>query len=155
LISFLEDVFMADLPTDASRAPLEARNTRSYKNLSLGAILLGYRLPLAGIVSILHRASGVIMALLLPLIVWMLDLSLTSEMSYERFTAAFSPVYVKVLLLGLGWAFLHHLCAGVRHGLMDLHFGMSKEASRSSAVAVFVVSVSSTLLVAAKVFGVF
>jgi succinate dehydrogenase / fumarate reductase cytochrome b subunit len=131
------------------------RNTREFRNINAVIDLPNYRLPAAGVVSILHRISGFVMAALLPLIVWALDQSLTSELSYAAFTGVFSAWYVKVILLGLAWAFLHHLCAGVRHLMMDLHIGMTKEASKTSALAVFAVSISLTVLVALKVFGVF
>ena len=131
------------------------RNMREFRNINAVTDLPNYRLPAAGVVSILHRISGFAMAALLPLVAWALDNSLTSEMSYEAFTGVFSAWYVKVVLLGLAWAFLHHLCAGVRHLLMDLHIGMSKEASKTSALAVFGVSLTLTLLVALKVFGVY
>lgn len=134
---------------------VKPRNTREFRNINAITDLPNYRLPAAGVVSILHRISGFVMAALLPLIVWALDKSLTSELSYEAFTGVFSAWYVKVVLLGLAWAFLHHLCAGVRHLLMDLHIGMTKEASKTSALAVFAVSISLTMLVALKVFGVF
>jgi len=80
---------------------------------------LQYRLPPAGIVSILHRVSGSLMFLLLPFIVWLLDVSLSSEISYEQFTAAFGvgigvvPGWlVKLVVLALIWAYLHHFIAG-------------------------------------------
>jgi succinate dehydrogenase / fumarate reductase cytochrome b subunit len=130
------------------------RNTREFRNINAVKDLPNYRLPAAGVVSILHRVSGFVMAALLPLIVWALDSSLTSELSYEAFTGLFSAWYVKVVLLGLAWAFLHHLCAGVRHLMMDLHIGMTKEASKTSALAVFGVSIALTALIALKVFGV-
>ena len=133
----------------------KTRNTREFRNINAVIDLPNYRLPAAGVVSILHRISGFIMAALLPLVVWALDQSLTSELSYAAFTGVFSEWYVKVVLLGLGWAFLHHLCAGVRHLMMDLHIGMTKEASKTSALAVFAVSITLTALVALKVFGVF
>jgi succinate dehydrogenase / fumarate reductase, cytochrome b subunit len=130
------------------------RNTREFRNINALKDLPNYRLPAAGVVSILHRISGFVMAALLPLIVWALDQSLTSELSYAAFAGVFSAWYVKLPLLGLVWAFLHHLCAGVRHLMMDLHIGMSKEASKSSALWVFSASITLTLLVALKVFGV-
>ena len=143
---------MSESGTDA---PTPKRNTREFRNINAVIDLPNYRLPAAGFVSILHRISGFIMAALLPLIVWALDQSLTSELSYGAFTSMFSAWYVKVVLLGLAWAFLHHLCAGVRHLIMDLHIGMSKEASKTSALVVFAASISLTALVALKVFGVF
>ena len=61
---------------------------------------LQYRLPLAGVVSILHRASGAMMFALLPFVVWLFDVSLSSEVSYERFTSAFA--------LGIGFVWKGH-----------------------------------------------
>jgi len=121
---------------------------------------LQYRLPLAGVVSILHRVSGLIMFVLMPFIIWMFDTSLSSEVSYERFTAAFSVglgplpgVLVKLVALALIWAYLHHLIAGVRHVWMDVAHSVSKEQGRSSAVFTMAASIALTLLLGAKLFG--
>ncbi len=123
---------------------------------------LQYRLPLAGVVSILHRASGLVMFALLPLIIWFFDVSLTSEISYERFTSAFEAgigfvpgPLVKVVVLGLIWAYLHHLIAGVRHLWMDATHSVTKEFGRQSAVVTLAASVLLTLLLGAKLFGLF
>ncbi len=121
---------------------------------------LQYRLPLAGVVSILHRASGLMMFVLLPLIIWFFDVSLTSEITYARFTSAFEAgigfvpgVLVKVVVLGLIWAFLHHFIAGVRHLWMDATHSVSKEFGRQSAVVTLALSVLLTLVLGAKLFG--
>ena len=123
---------------------------------------LQYRLPLAGVVSILHRASGAMMFALLPLIIWFFDVSLTSEITFERFTSAFEfgigfvpGVLVKVVVLGLIWAFLHHFIAGVRHLWMDATHSVSKEFGRRSAVVTLAASVLLTLLLGAKLFGLY
>ena len=123
---------------------------------------VGYRLPLAGVVSILHRASGLLMFLLLPFIVWLLDVSLTSEITYERYSSAFvagigvAPAFlVKLVVLALIWAFLHHFIAGVRHLWMDMTHSVSKEQGRSSAVITLVASVLLTVLLGARLFGLF
>jgi len=115
----------------------------------------GYRLPLAGFVSILHRASGMLMCVLLPFVLYLLDLSLTSEDSFNRLKLFTSGVLVKLVVLALVWAYLHHFCAGIRHLLMDFHIGLDKESGRKSAVGVFAVSLSLTALIALKLFGVF
>lgn len=60
-----------------------------YRNIHVTDIV-HYRLPLAGIVSILHRISGALMFLLMPFIIWMFDASVTSEISYEAFTSVFT-----------------------------------------------------------------
>jgi succinate dehydrogenase / fumarate reductase cytochrome b subunit len=119
------------------------------------AVFGGYRLPLAGFVSILHRASGMLMFVLLPFILYLLDNSLTSEISFATFQKFTSGVFVKLVILALTWAYLHHFSAGVRHLLVDLHVGLDKDSARQSAVAVLCVSLSLTLTVALKLFGVF
>ncbi|WP_162059132.1 succinate dehydrogenase, cytochrome b556 subunit [Undibacterium sp. KW1] len=115
----------------------------------------GYRLPLAGFVSILHRASGMLMFLLLPFILYLLDKSLTSEATFAELQALASGVFVKLIILALSWAYLHHFCAGIRHLLMDLHYGLDKDSARQSAVSVLAISLVLAALVAMKLFGVF
>lgn len=120
---------------------------------------LGYRLPLAGIVSILHRASGLVMFVLLPFILWMFDTSLTSEITYSQFTSVFTAGtgflpgwFYKLIALALIWAFLHHLIAGLRHLWMDATHAVTLQFGRSSAVFTLVVSIVLTLALGAKLF---
>ena len=121
-----------------------------------------YRLPLAGLVSILHRASGAILFGLLPLVIWLFDMSVTSEVSYEVFRTAFTagigfvPGWlIKLLMLALVWAFLHHFIAGVRHLWMDATHSVTKEAGRISAVVTLASSLVLTVILGAKLFGAF
>jgi succinate dehydrogenase / fumarate reductase cytochrome b subunit len=121
-----------------------------------------YRLPLAGIVSILHRASGLLMFALLPFIVWLFDTSISSEISYDTFTSAFVagigfvPAWaVKLVVLALIWALLHHLIAGVRHVWMDATHSVSKAQGHHSAVVTLVSSVLLTVALGAKLFGLY
>jgi succinate dehydrogenase / fumarate reductase cytochrome b subunit len=121
-----------------------------------------YRLPVAGVVSILHRVSGAVMFLLLPFIVWLFDVSLTSEISYGRFTSAFVAGlgfvpgwFVKLVVLGLIWSYLHHFIAGVRHLWMDATHSVTKEQGRSSAFVTLAASGLLTLLLGARLFGLF
>jgi succinate dehydrogenase / fumarate reductase, cytochrome b subunit len=130
------------------------KNRRQFGVMSF-AQTIHYRLPLAGIVSILHRVSGMLIFLLLPFILYMLDKSLTSEISFEYFKGYTSHILVKLAILALAWAYLHHFCAGVRHLLMDLHMGLDKDSARKSSVAVFAVSLPLAALVALKLFGAF
>ena len=120
---------------------------------------LGYRLPLAGVVSILHRVSGLVMFVLLPFVIWMFDASLTSEITYSQFASVFSSGtgfvpgwFYKLIVLALIWAFLHHLTAGLRHLWMDATHAVTLQFGRSSAVATLVVSISLTLALGAKLF---
>lgn len=114
------------------------------------------RLPLAGIASILHRASGAGMFLMLPLLIWLLQLSLgTTPESAASFKAVADNLFVRLILFGLIWAFLHHFCMGIRLLLIDLHIGVEKQQSRTSAQAVFAVSLTLTLIFGLKLFGVY
>lgn len=114
------------------------------------------RLPLAGIASILHRASGAGMFLMLPLLIWLLQLSLgTTPESAASFKAVADNLFVRLILFGLIWAFLHHFCMGIRLLLIDLHIGVEKQQSRTSAQAVFAVSLALTLIFGLKLFGVY
>jgi len=139
----------------------ELSKTRPGANMRL-VDALQYTLPLAGIVSILHRASGVLMVALLPFIVWMFDASVSSEISFDGFTSVFAVGagvlpgwFFKLVALALIWAYLHHLSAGVRHLWMDATHSVSKQQGRSSAVATAAFSVLLTLALGAKLFGLY
>ncbi len=112
------------------------------------------RLPLAGFASILHRVSGAGLFLMLPLLIWLLQLSLGSTAeSAEMFSAVTGNLLVKLILLGLIWAFLHHFCMGIRILLIDIHVGVEKQQAHNSAVAVMVVSLALTLIFGLKLLG--
>jgi succinate dehydrogenase / fumarate reductase cytochrome b subunit len=117
--------------------------------------LKNYRLPPSGIVSILHRISGFGIFLMLPFLLYLFELSLRSEISYARFSGVLENPFVKLIILGLSWAYLHHFCAGVRHLFMDNHMALDKDGSRKTAKIVLVVSLVLTALVGLKLFGVF
>jgi succinate dehydrogenase / fumarate reductase, cytochrome b subunit len=133
-----------------------------FRNINAFTDLTTYRLPPAGWVSILHRASGGLMFILLPLIVWLFDTSVSSEISFDRFSAAFAgglwvlPGWLfKLVVLALIWAYLHHLIAGVRHLYMDATHSVTKEFGKSSAIVTLVLSIGLTLLLGAKLFGLY
>ena len=135
-----------------------ARKQRPGENMRL-IDALGYRLPVAGIVSILHRASGLVMFFLLPFVIWMFDTSLTSEITYSQFSSVFSAGtgfvpgwFYKLIALALIWAYLHHIISGLRHLWMDATHAVTKEFGRASALFTLVVSVVLTLALGAKLF---
>jgi succinate dehydrogenase / fumarate reductase cytochrome b subunit len=118
-----------------------------------------YKLPPAAWVSILHRASGIIMFLLLPFIIWMFDTSLTSDITYSQFTSVFIggigflPAWlIKLVTLALIWAYLHHFVAGLRHLWMDATHAVTKEFGRISALVTLGVSIVLTLALGFKLF---
>jgi succinate dehydrogenase / fumarate reductase cytochrome b subunit len=104
------------------------------------------RLPVPALVSILHRISGFGLFLFLPLLLWLLQSSLASPDSYVRYRAAIAQPLLKLVLIGLLWAFLHHLFAGLRFLLLDLHYGTELAAARNSSRVVLAVSVVLTIV---------
>ena len=140
-----------------------ARKRPEFRNINALTDLPTYRLPVAGWVSILHRVSGVLMFVLLPFIIWMFDKSISSEYSFALFRKAFNVGlgfvpgwFIKLVALGLIWAYLHHLIAGLRHLWMDVsHAAVTKEFGALSAQVTLVVSVLLTLGLGAKLFGLY
>ncbi len=147
---------MSEIATLAKKRP-EFRNINAFTDLP------GYRLPLAGIVSILHRISGAIMFVLMPFIIWMFDTSVSSDISFAKFKGAFNvgmlglPGMIwKLVALALIWAYLHHSIAGLRHLWSDTHHSaVTKEFGKSSAIATLAISVGLTLVLGAKLFGLY
>lgn len=125
-----------------------------HRNIHITQIIR-YRLPLAGLVSILHRISGVGLFLCLPLLLYLFKESVLSERSYSNFQAIAANPFVKIILLGLIWAYLQHFCSGIRHLFMDALWGLSKDGGRKTAIAVFAVSLPLTFVFGLKLFGAF
>jgi succinate dehydrogenase / fumarate reductase cytochrome b subunit len=112
--------------------------------------LMEIKLPIAGFASILHRVSGIGLFLMLPLLIWLLDLSLKSGDSFQVLQTVTAHPLVKLILIGLLWAFLHHFCMGIRILLIDIHVGVDKAKASASAKAVLAVSLLLTLILGAK-----
>ncbi len=108
------------------------------------------RLPMPGFVSILHRISGAGLFISLPFLLYLLQLSLGSQESFEAFRAIVSHPLSKLVMLGLLWALLHHLCAGIRFLALDLHLGIALQQARTSSAAVLAVSLALTLILGVK-----
>ena len=113
--------------------------------------LVRIRLPLPGIVSILHRLSGAALYLVgLPLLLFGVQRSLASPEAFDSFRAALSNPFAKIVLIGLIWAYLHHFFAGIRFLLLDVQQGIELKPTRVSSVVVLVVSLALTLLVGVR-----
>lgn len=130
-----------------------AKPRPQFRNISVPQIL-SYRLPLAGKLSILHRVSGALLFLCLPLVIWLFAASVTTQAGFDQMAGFVDNILVKLILLALIWGYLHHFCAGIRYLMLDLHIGIDKDASRKSAGVVFGVSLALTLVFALKLFGV-
>lgn len=111
--------------------------------------LLQIRLPLPGIMSIMHRVSGAVLFLALPLLLWWLQQSLASHETFDSLRATFSHGYTKLILIGLLWGYLHHLCAGIRHLMLDIDCGTELATARLTSMLVFAVSITLTIVAGA------
>lgn len=121
-------------------------NKQRPKHLALHQI----KLPLPGIVSILHRISGLLLFFTLPLLLLMLQYSLRSIETYTQLQTVLAHPLLKLMLLGLLWAFLHHFCAGLRYLAVDLHYVRNLAQARNSSKVVMVVSLMLTVFFGAK-----
>lgn len=124
-----------------SRQLNQERSTRDRpKNLNL----LTIRLPINALVSILHRVSGMVLFLMLPLLLLGLSLSLDSKTHYLNVLTWLDFWLVKVIFIGFSWAFFHHFYAGLRHLAQDVHWMHGLDQARYSSrvlMALVVISV--------------
>ena len=106
------------------------------KNLNL----LTIRLPVPALVSIMYRVSGAFLLMLLPFLLWVLHLSLSSAESYQTAQSVLSHPIIKLICLAVTWAYLHHACAGIRHLALDAHYGLRLNYARATSRAVLIIS---------------
>lgn len=140
-----------------------AKKRPEFRNINAFGDLPGYRWPAAAIASGMHRISGLLMFLAMPFIIWLFDTSVSSEISFAKFRSAFqnglgyAPGWlVKLVTLALIWAYLHHFLCGLRFLRMDVnHAAVTKKKGASSAIAVIATSLVLTLLLGAKLFGLY
>jgi len=113
--------------------------------------LVRIRLPLPGIVSILHRISGAVLFLFgIPLILYAVQASLGSPEIYGSYRAMLSHPLAKLVMIGLLWAYLHHFFAGIRYLLIDVHVGDDLAPARQSSVIVLALSLALTLIIGVR-----
>ena len=145
-----------------------------FRNINVFKDVRTYRMPPAALVSIFHRVSGMLLFLALPLLVWLFEQSLVSEIAFGNFQAIlewypyataekplapwlmwtlahFTPL--KVILVVLFWAYMHHLFAGLRHVYTDISHRLDKQFGRLSAYATFAISLLATVCFAVSLFG--
>jgi succinate dehydrogenase / fumarate reductase cytochrome b subunit len=106
--------------------------------------------PLSAIVSILHRISGALLFLSLPLLLWTLQYSLRSIETFTMLAWMLQHPISKLFLLVMLWALLHHFCAGIRYLAIDLDYGVRLAQARASSKWVLVVSLTLTILIGTR-----
>lgn len=89
--------------------------------------IFSLKYPLPAITSLLHRMSGVFIFVGVALMLYLLDLSLQSEAGFERVVEILDHAMVKLAVWAVLAGLLYHLFAGVKHLLMDIGVGESRE----------------------------
>ena len=110
------------------------------KNRPKNLNLLTIHFPIPAIASILHRISGLILFLFIPLMLWALSFSLSSSQDFDTLAQFFTTPLMKLIVWGVLAAFIYHFVAGIRHLLMDIHIGEELKSGRLSAWITIVLS---------------
>jgi len=133
---------------------LTKKSRPQFRNINI-TDLRQYRLPAAGIMSILHRVSGAAMFLLLPLMIWIFDLSLTSELSYAQLMEFTASPLVKIILCGLVWVVSSpSVCRPSAFGVRSAHWSCKTSEGARWSVGVMAIALLSSVVVWLKIFGV-
>jgi succinate dehydrogenase / fumarate reductase cytochrome b subunit len=98
------------------------------------------RFPVAAIMSIIHRISGVVMVLAIPALTYMLDLSLKSEQGFQQARDLLGHWFITLVLILLGWGLMHHLLAGIRYLGLDFDVAIEKQQARVTAWLVLILA---------------
>ena len=110
---------------------------KKFRNIRIDQILT-YRLPAAGIMSILHRVSGASLFLILPFLIYLFGESVKTPQSFDRAIEMLKSPTIFLLLMGVSWAYIHHFFAGIRHLMCDLHIGLGKGETNKWGIIVIV-----------------
>ncbi len=102
--------------------------------------LLQIRLPVAGVMSIAHRAAGVLLFLGIPFLVAMMSVALSNQEGFNQVQMLMKQPLMQAGLFLLLWALTHHFLAGIRYLLIDVHLGVQAPAFRHTAWAVLIVA---------------
>lgn len=95
--------------------------------------LLSLSFPIPAIVSIIHRLTGLLLIVFIPILLFILQESLSSALAFEKLKNVFNEPIFRLCLWVMLSALGYHLIAGIRHILMDMHLGDSLWAGRLSA----------------------
>lgn len=126
-----------------------------YRNLGLTDLLFGIKQPPAAVASILHRISGALLFLALPVIlVPLFGQSVQTPETFEAMKEWVSSPLCKLVLLVLMWGYFHHFFAGIRYITLDLHIGNARIPSQRSGLAVLLLGLLMTVIFGLKLFGV-
>ena len=123
------------------------------KERPLSRHLQVYRWQITMMLSIVHRGSGVFLALSTPVLVyWLWTISVGGE-SYQAMQACFSTLIGKLALIAWTFAMFYHLCNGIRHLFWDIGQGYEIKSLYTSGKIVIGVAILLTALTVFMAFG--
>lgn len=108
--------------------------------------LFKIKLPLTGIISFIHRITGILLFLAIPLCLYLLQRSLQSEAGFNAVGLLLNQplmILLQVMIIG---SLLYHLFAGIRFLLMDIDVGLEKKSAEQSSWVVLLATAVSCLL---------
>ena len=108
-------------------------NMTTQRSVPVYLNLLRIRFPVGAVTSIAHRLSGVLLFLSLPVLIYLLDLSLQSPESFEKALSYLNNCRIEAGLVLIIWSFMHHLLSGIRFLLIDIDKGVTLAVARRSA----------------------
>ncbi len=117
----------------------------------LNLFILAPKMPITAKVSILHRITGLLLFLAIPLLPYLLHQSLISTSFYNVFYATMASPVIKIIYLIMIFAFTYHLCAGIRFILLDMHKGVHIQKARRTAYATIIISLVITFILGALI----
>lgn len=112
----------------------------------LDLFILAPKMSITAKISILHRISGVLLFFSIPFILYVLHQSLVSTSFYDSLYGVISNPFIKLVYLVLIWAFMYHLCSGVRFLFLDKHKGVEIKTAKATAKLVVVISLILTIV---------
>lgn len=96
------------------------------------------RMPFTAVLSILHRITGVIIFLGVPVLLWLLEKSLSSETGYIKIEQMLAEGFWRIAFFGLIWAFAYHIMAGIKHLAMDMGHAETPESAKIAATLLII-----------------
>ena len=103
-----------------------------------------YRWPLAAILSILHRATGVGLAIGVLLLTWWVTAAAVGPSAFDQATGFIGSPIGLFFMLGFSLALFFHLCNGIRHLVWDAGKGFEKSTTATSNAIVIVAALTLT-----------
>ncbi len=96
------------------------------------------RMPFTAVLSILHRITGVIIFFGVPVLLWLLEKSMTSAAGYEEVEQLLAGGFWRFAFFGVIWAFAYHVMAGIKHLAMDMGHAETPETAKIAAALLII-----------------